>query len=179
LENAGIPVTLTVMRDFVCKPKKTRKLVLLDIENLAGSGLVSSTMALQIVKALHLMCPIELRDIVFVGSHKGNVEPCSLVARMLHGSMCLQNGPDGAELALLRRAEEVTPAAYTSEIYPISECVIGSGDHMFVDHALIQKEQGRSVTVISRSLGLSSKLAAVANRIIIIDGLEIEYRKAV
>jgi len=168
------------MNQFPIKPKKTRKLVLLDIENLAGSGLVSPEMALQIVKALNRLCPIDLRDIVFVGSHKGNFAPCSLVAGMVHGSMCFQNGPNGAELALLRRAGEVPLAAYASEIYPINECVIGSGDHEFVDLALMQKEQGRFVTVVTRSASLSRELAVIADRIIFIDELEtqIENRKA-
>ena len=168
------------MNQFPIKPKKTRKLVLLDIENLAGSGLVSPEMALQIVKALNRLCPIDLRDVVFVGSHKGNFAPCSLVAGMVHGSMCFQNGPNGAELALLRRAGEVPLAAYASEIYPINECVIGSGDHEFVDLALMQKAQGRFVTVVTRSASLSHELAVIADRIIFIDELElqIENRKA-
>ena len=168
------------MNKFSTKSKKTRKLVLLDIENLAGSGLVSPEMALQIVKALNRLCPIDLRDVVFVGSHKGNFAPCYLVAGMVHGSMCFQNGPNGAELALLRRAGEVPLAAYASEIYPINECVIGSGDHEFVDLALMQKAQGRFVTVVTRSASLSHELAVIADRIIFIDELElqIENRKA-
>jgi hypothetical protein len=160
------------------KPKKTRKLVLLDIENLAGSGLVSPIMALQIVKSLNRLCPIDLRDVVFVGSHKGNFASCSLVAGMVHGSMCFQNGPNGAEIALLRRADEVPLAAYTSEIYPINECVIGSGDHEFVDLAFMQKAEGRFVTVVTRTASLSSELAAIADRVIFIDEIEIEIRKA-
>jgi len=168
------------MKKSPIKPKKTRKLVLLDIENLAGSGLVSPIMALQIVKSLNRLCPIDLRDVVFVGSHKGNFASCSLVAGMMHGSMCFQNGPNGAEIALLSRADEVPPAAYASEIYPINECVIGSGDHEFVDLARIQKAQGRFVTVVTRSTSLSRELAVIADRVIFIDELEtqIENRKA-
>lgn len=168
------------MNKFPAKSKKTRKLVLLDIENLAGSGLVSPEMALQIVKALNRICPIDLRDIVFVGSHKGNFAPCSLIAEMVHGSTCFQNGRNGAELALLRRAGEVPLAAYASEIYPINECVIGSGDHEFVELALMQKAQGRFVTVVTRSASLSRELAVIADRVIFIDELEtqIENRKA-
>ena len=171
-------VMMTHMRYRPLKTKKTRKLVLLDIENLAGSGLVSPEMALQIVKALNRLCPIDLRDIVFVGSHKGNFAPCSLVAGMMHGLPCFQNGPNGAEKALLRRAGEVPPAAYASEIYPINECVIGSGDHEFVDLARLQKVQGRFVTVVTRSASLSYELAAIADRVIFIDDLETQNRKA-
>jgi len=98
----------------------------------------------------------------------------------MHGSMCFQNGPNGAEIALLSRADEVPPAAYASEIYPINECVIGSGDHEFVDLARIQKAQGRFVTVVTRSTSLSRELAVIADRVIFIDELEtqIENRKA-
>ena len=97
---------------------------------------------------------------------------------MVHGSMCFQNGPNGAEIALLRRADEVPLAAYTSEIYPINECVIGSGDHEFVDLAFMQKAEGRFVTVVTRTASLSSELAAIADRVIFIDEIEIEIRKA-
>jgi len=168
------------VQKFPRKTQKTRKLVLLDIENLAGSGLVSPMMALQIVESLNRLCPIDLWDIVFVGSHKGNFVPCSLVAGMMHGLPCFQNGPNGAEKALLRRAGEVPLTAYTSEFYPINECVIGSGDHEFVELAHLQKAQGRFVTVVTRSASLSHELAAIADRVIFIEDLEtqIENRKA-
>jgi hypothetical protein len=171
---------ITSMRYRTLKTKKTRKLALLDIENLAGSGLVSQEMAMQIVKALNRLCPIDPWDIVFVGSHKGNFVPCSLVAEMMHGLPCFQNGPNGAEKALLRRVDEVPHTAYASEIYPINECVIGSGDHEFVELALMQKAEGRFVTVVTRSASLSHELAAIADRVIFIDDLEtqIENRKA-
>jgi hypothetical protein len=166
------------MKNVHPQHKKYRRLVLLDIENLAGNGMVSSQTALQLVSSLNELCSIDVRDIVFVGSHKGNMRSCSLVALMLHGMPCFQNGPDGAELALLRRAVEVTPAAYESDVCPIRECVIGSGDHKFIEHALLQRRRGNIVTVVARPKSLSLKLAEVAHRVIYLDGSEIESRKA-
>ena len=166
------------MKQRSLRQKQYRKLVLLDIENLVGSGMVSTEAAVHVVRSLDQLCPIDNRDILFVGSHKGNFASCSLVAGMLHGVPCFQNGPDGAELALLRRAVEVTPAAYGSDVYPISECVIGSGDHKFVEHALLQRLRGNIVTVVARPKSLSLKLAEVAHRVIYLDGVEIESRKA-
>ena len=151
------------------KNKGSRRLVLLDIENLAGSPLLTGQQVLGVCSDISRAYPLEPRDLVYVGGHVGNAFPCDLAARITHGSVCLLRGRDAADRALINRATEVPLEAFNSDVHPITECVIGSGDRIFVDVAIEMKSRGLYVTVLSRSYNISRKLSQVADRVVLLD----------
>lgn len=154
-----------------------RRLTLLDVENLAGLPLLDGTRTLRLHSQLEKVHPISPQDITIVGGHKGNAIPCGLMARLNHGSVCLRNGPNGADLALIAKAREVPDGAFTSDISPITEFVVGSGDGIFSEVACEMKSRGMSLTVITRKSSLSRCLGTLADRIIYIDQPVNEERK--
>jgi hypothetical protein len=149
--------------------KRLRRLALIDIENLAASPILTFSQVNSIHDAIKLVYPLQPRDLVYVGGHYGNALACDFFARLNHGSTCLLNGPDGADKALIRRAIEIPEGSFNSDIHPVKELLIGSGDHIFADTALQMKQRGISVTVLSRQECLSKKLAEVANRVILLN----------
>ena len=166
------------MKSKLIKRNRFRRLTLLDIENLAGSGLPTTKQVWTLMCRLQTVCPLDPRDIVFVGGHKGNAMLCDFVAKQTHGSICLKNGKNGADLALIERALEVPDSAYFSDILPITEFVIGSGDGDFLDLVHKQKARGLRITVVARSESLNSALAVAADRVIFIDQHEVLAGKA-
>jgi hypothetical protein len=158
--------------------KGSRKIALLDVENLAGSPFLTPEQAVQVQSGIQRVYPLNPRDIVYVGGSTVNAFACGVVATMAHGSLCLRRGRDGAEIALCERATQVPQGAYESNLYPITECVIGSGDHYFVTLARQMKSRGIPVTVVSRRGSLSTGLAVVADKVIYMDNSGLEIRKA-
>lgn len=158
--------------------KGSRKIALLDVENLAGSPHLTPHQAVQVQLKLQRVYPLDPQDIVYVGGSTANAIACGIVATMAHGSLCLRRGRDGAEIALCEQASQIPQGAYKSHLYPIVECVIGSGDHYFVTFARQMKSRGLPVTVVSRRGSLSAGLAVIADRVIYLDNSGSELRKA-
>jgi hypothetical protein len=159
-------------------PRPFRRLTLLDLENLAGLPLLDGKRTLRLHSQLEKVYSGSPRDITIVGGHKGNAIPCGLMARLNHGSICLRNGPNGADLALISKAREVPDGAFQSDISPIKEFVVGSGDGIFCEVASEMKSRGLSLTVITRRFSLSRCLGNMADRIIYIDQPPTEEKKA-
>lgn len=169
---------MATMKTNTSEIKGSRRLVLLDVENLAGSPLVTPRQAEQVHVELQQVCLLAPRDIVYVGGSPANAFACGLVATRTHGSMCLRRGPDGAEIALCERAKQVPHSAYESIRHPIIECVIGSGDHYFIRLAQQMRSRNVTVTVVSRRGSLSAELAGLADRVRYLDNKSVEIRKA-
>lgn len=149
--------------------KRSRRLALIDIENLAASPILTFSQVTNIHDVINLAYPLQPRDLVYVGRHYGNALACDFFARLNHGSTCLLNGPDGADKALIRRAIEIPEGSFNSDIHPVRELLIGSGDHIFFETAMQMKKRGICVTVLSRQECLSNKLAEVADRVILLN----------
>ena len=138
---------------------RPRQIVLLDPENLAGTGLLLDESQQSLVKELSELNPIGADDIVIVGGDRRNAFQLDDIAKRLGGSTVWGAGPDGAEIALERAFNAIPIGAWDNEDAPVTRIVIGSGDHYFVGIAKIARDRGRSVLTISRWKGLSHELA--------------------
>lgn len=133
--------------------------MLLDLENLAGTGLLDGASPLSLVHQVTVLNPIGAHDIVIVGGDRRNAFPLDDIAKQLGGSTVWGTGPDGAEIALEEAFNAIPPSAWNNEHAPVTRVVIGSGDHYFVRVAELAHELGRQVLTISRWKGLSHELA--------------------
>jgi len=148
------------------KNKGFRRLTVLDLENLAQRPVLDERIARAVDLELRRAYPLDARDITYVGGNPKNGFPCRVFAELNHGSVVLRPGRDGADHALIDRVRETPESSFLSDLYPVKEFVIGSGDHEFVDVALEMKARGLTVTVIARPESLNRTLAATANRVI-------------
>lgn len=139
---------------------RPRQIVLLDPENLVGSGVLAGTSAVSLSRQLTELNPIGADDIVIVGGDRQNAFQLDDIARRLGGTTVWGAGPDGAEIALERAFNAIPPSAWDNEKAPVTRVVICSGDHYFVQTAKIARGKGRSVLTISRWRGLSHELAS-------------------
>lgn len=150
------------------RPNHKSRLVILDSENLACRPMLTNMDAISIcLDTRHAISP-QKGDIVLVGGHYGNRGPCEFIARYLNGSAHLQNGKNGAELALMKGLRQIPLSRIVQGQGSIRECVIGSGDHFFIDFAKEMKSCGLAVTVMSKPRSLSRDLAQHANRVILL-----------
>lgn len=141
----------------------TRQIVLLDPENLAGTGVLADWSPISLVRQLTELNPIRADDIVIVGGDRRNAFQLNDIAKRLGGTTVWGYGPDGAEIALEKAFNAIPPTAWDNESAPVTRVVICSGDHYFVRTAEIAHGKGRSVLTISRWRGLSYKLARVSD----------------
>lgn len=138
---------------------KPRQIVLLDPENLAGTGVLAGLSLAGLVRQLTELNPIGPYDIVIVGGDRRNAFPLNDIARRLGGTTVWGTGPDGAEIALERAFTAIPLTSWNNERAPVTRVVIGSGDHYFVRVADLAHEMGRPVLTVSRWKGLSHDLA--------------------
>jgi hypothetical protein len=145
----------------VQRPFPARTLHLVDIENLAGTGLPAEWEVAVIRQAYARCVGIAEMDQVIIGcNHKAL--PSAWFG--WPGARCLvRSGPDGADIELLAviRAEDVA-ARFT-------HVVIGSGDGAFTGAAAALGAVGRKVTVVSRRIGLARTLRLAAQNVIYLD----------
>lgn len=132
--------------------------MLLDPENLVGTGVLASLSPVGLVRQLTELNPIGPDDIVIVGGDRRNAFPLNDIARRLGGMTVWGSGPDGAEIALERAFTAIPQTAWNNEKAPVTRVVIGSGDHYFVGVAKLTHEMGRPVHTVSRWRGLSQDL---------------------
>lgn len=111
-------------------------------------------------------------DIVYVAANPGNAFACHAIAKELGGSIHLRHGKDGAEKALRDVVLQIPDSAFRNSRYPITEVVICSGDHFFVEMAEEFHRQGQFVRVISRKEALSKSLARVAHDVMYLDNIK-------
>lgn len=146
-----------------------RRLVLIDVENLAGCSPVSPKVGWRVVQSLTSIVRPDIRDVVLVGSHPGNAMTCRWVARIMRGTTCLRRGPDGADLALIEGARNIPLENFTCEFNSINKVIICSGDHIFVEIATVLKKRGVEVTVVSKRSSLNTDLSVIADHILLLD----------
>ena len=150
----------------------SRRLVLIDAENLARSPRMTTQDALNVVRKLEKTFPINSMDIVYVAANPGNAFAVEIIAHELGGSICLRHGKNGAEKALRDVALQLPDSAIRSTRYPVLECVICSGDHFFVGLAQQLVDRGLSVRVVSQKECLSKSLARLVNDVMYLNDLK-------
>lgn len=137
---------------------RSRALVLLDLENLAGDPLVGLAAAQEVVRRVLRSAEIRTGDHVIVGCNPRlglTAAAACPGARLVIGC-----GPDGADRALLATVEPDDAARRFERV------VIGSGDHAFAPLARALRLRGVDVTVISRPGSCSQHLVPAADRVL-------------
>jgi hypothetical protein len=133
---------------------RTRRLVLVDIENMIGGAVRDSESVVWAKRQLDSLVDLRPGDHVVVGtSHIGLLETgCNWP----HARYVIRSGPDGADLALLEVLEENVAARY-------GEVVIVSGDGIFTQKVADLASRGLRVTVIAHPDGLAARLRLAAH----------------
>jgi hypothetical protein len=155
---------LAMTRSF--KSNRRNRLMVLDPENLACSPVLRSIDVLNVCVGTNGALSPRKGDVVLVGAHHGNSGSCGFIAKYFSGMTCLQSGQNGAELALQRQFEQIPRWRFGPGETQINECIIGSGDHFFVELATEMKALGIPVTVMSQPHARSRDLSLAADYVI-------------
>lgn len=156
----------------------TRRLVAVDLENLAATGLVDVDWAIDFAYLLSTTLDLKEYDLTYVAGGTQNWEAVTRVAEILHGQPRIRKGADGADLTLLDALEQMPVTAIESERTPITEVVIMSGDGIFTQVVREYVTRGLDVVVVSRKGQLSRALESAASRVFLMDGLVRAYEYA-
>lgn len=138
---------------------KTRQIVLIDAENLAGTGHLTNSAAQLICETLKMAIDISRNDIVIVGGDKHNVFQLGEIAKCFGGQIVLGTGPNGGDQALQNAFDQIPSVIWNHSDLPISRLVIASGDNFFAMAARVAKSKGHHVTTVSKQGSLSYLLA--------------------
>jgi hypothetical protein len=143
------------------RPFPARTLHLVDIENLAGTGLPAEWEVALIRRAYASRVGIGEMDQVVIGCNHNGLPSAALGwpgARYL-----VRSGPDGADAELLAVISGENVAARFTDV------VIGSGDGAFTRATAALAAAGPRVTVVSRRAGLARTLRLAAQNVIYLD----------
>jgi hypothetical protein len=138
-----------------------RTLHLVDIENLAGTGLPAESEVARICQAYASRVGVGDMDQVIIGCNHNALPSAGFGwpgARYL-----VRSGPDGADTELL----SVISGEKVAERF--THVVIGSGDGAFTWAAAALGSAGRKVTVVSRRAALARTLRLAAQNVIYLD----------
>jgi len=149
----------------------TRRLVAVDLENVAHTAIVDVEWAVDAAYLLSTTMHLDERDLVYVAGGPQNLEAVARVARIMHGQARIRAGVDGADRTLIEVLDETPTSAIESGRTPITEVVVMSGDGIFAPVAQRYATRGLDVVVVSRTDQLSGDLEAVASRVVLVDGL--------
>jgi hypothetical protein len=138
---------------------KTRQIVLIDAENLAGTGHLTNSAAQLICETLKMAIDISRNDIVIVGGDKHNVFQLGEIAKCFGGQIVLGTGPNGGDQALQNAFDQIPSVIWNHSDLPISRLVIASGDNFFSMAARVAKSRGYQVMTVSKQGSLSYSLA--------------------
>ena len=152
--------------DAVALPEKKRalqgrRLVVVDIENVAGGALMTQAMAAWARAVVETVLNVQAGEQVVIGtSHAGlfnakSAWPCARVKA--------RSGENGADIELL----DVLMTERIAERF--DEVVLVSGDHIFVEAVAALGGSGVSVTVASWAQSLSSRLRLAAANSVYLD----------
>lgn len=153
--------------DAVALPQKKRalqgrRLVVVDIENVAGGAVVTQAMADWARTVVESALDVREGEQVVIGtSHIGlftakTAWPCARVKA--------RSGEDGADIELL----EVLTTEGVEDRF--DEVVLVSGDHIFVEAVAALGASGVGVTVASWAQSLSTRLRLAAAHTVYLDG---------
>lgn len=137
----------------------TRRLILVDIENLCGTGRLIGDMIVYVQEILARMLMLSHRDQLVIATDKGNG---AAVGFAWQGQRVLRlaEGKDGADLQLL---DVLSDTRYLSQF---DEIVVASGDGIFAEPLLELSRQGFTVTVVSYVEQMALKLRYCASRVL-------------
>lgn len=136
---------------------RTRRLILIDVENFNGGPVQTTTQARWCRRMIDNWIKPEEGDIVVVAADVAavtNVYAGWSSQRILSG-----HGHNGADLRLLEVMDENLAARF-------SEMVLVSGDRIFAEKVSWLAGQGLPTTVFSHQAGLAKRLAFAATKVV-------------
>ena len=135
---------------------RTRRLVLVDIENMIGGAVRDSDSVVWAKQQFDYLVDLRPGDHVVVGtSHIGLLETA---CNWPHARYVMRSGRDGADLALLEVLDEDVAARF-------GQVVIVSGDGIFTQKVADLASRGLRVTVVAHPDGLATRLRLAAHPI--------------
>lgn len=136
-----------------------RRLVLVDVENIAGGAVVTGAQAREARNLLEQALPARAGDQVVLGvSHASALE--SGLAWGASARLVVRSGENGADLALLQVLEEERVADRFEEV------VVVSGDGIFTNAVSALGAAEVDVTVVAHGRGCAKRLRFAARRIV-------------
>ena len=136
-----------------------RRLVLVDLENLAGGPCHTADAALWVRRRLADCGALAYGDQVTVAVDGSGL---ASVAWPWRGARCLPgHGHDGADLVLLEELGDRVPQRY-------DRLVLASGDGIFADAVADLVARGVHVTVTAHEISLSARLSAAASEVVLL-----------
>lgn len=137
--------------------RPTRRLVLIDIENYCGKGVLQPEDIRMAKEKITRDFSLGEEDLVVIGTSHGN--NCLVSGVEWRGPrQVLMRGHDGADLALIKASKE-----YKLETF--AAVIMISGDGIFTDTAEMVKSQGKPFVIASRREALSRNLAIAASAV--------------
>lgn len=137
-----------------------RRLFLVDVENLVGTGLVDADLTVWARERVKTLLGIGPNDHIVIGcSHLGLI---NVGCNWPHVRYVVRSGPDGADLALLEVLTENVAQRF-------DRVVIASGDGIFAQPAANLAAQGVHVSVVARRGSISARLYLAAADVHLID----------
>ena len=140
-----------------------RKLHLVDVENLCGTGALSESMVMEAREMYLRQVSVGADDLVVVASGRFNQE--SVMFGWQGARKVVRGGIDGADLAL---CDEIECSSYCENF---SEVVVASGDHIFAEHIAVLTGKGLKVTVYSQERALAGVLRGVGAELLFAEQL--------
>ncbi len=132
-----------------------RRLVLVDVENIVGGGVLHAAVAEESVRLVDEVLPRREDDQVVVGaSHASALE--SGLAWGKGARLVVRSGQDGADLALL----DVLQTEHVEDRF--DEVVVVSGDGIFTDAIARLGDAGLLVTVVAHPYNCARRLKFAA-----------------
>lgn len=140
----------------------SRRLVLVDIENIVGGRINYSGAAMWARKTLHSKLRLTHEDLVIVATSYD--QDLFNVYRDWPGPRGIfRSGEDGADLALLAELDD------TKYLARFDEIVLVSGDHIFLDRVVELGQLGIRVTVVAPRGCLAKRLRMAAATVVTLD----------
>jgi NYN domain len=138
--------------------RRGRRLVLVDIENMAGGACLTAQPVLRVKQRLGELLSLGVHDQVVIGtSHIGLVE---VGCNWQGARRVVRSGPNGADLALLDVLDERISDRF-------EEVVLASGDGIFACAVATLATRGVPTTVVGRCRGTVAKtLQLAASRVV-------------
>lgn len=137
--------------------KKTRRLHLIDVENLIGDPRPTDSDVRTCQARYSSLVGTEGPDQVIVACNHGAL--LAVGCGWPHSRYLVRSGPDGADLALLGVLDHEGVEDRFDEV------VLGSGDGIFTSAVVALHRSGIPVTVVSRPGSLSNQLRMVATHV--------------
>lgn len=153
-------------------PTRGRRIVLIDIENIVGGAVTTLDQAQWAKQLFENRGVVNDSDQLIFGTCR--LGAVNIGATWQSSRIVMQDGDDGADLALLNILETEDLASRYDEV------LIISGDHIFTDAIAALRADGVHVTVAGWADHLSAHLRLVANTTYFLDDLlsQTDYTEA-